>query len=122
MKYKDLLGFEFTFIVFIDDGMKITDLLRGAKVDGDTGVRKKLRWTEDAEKAMRALIGKITSYPVPRFPIHDINHPFTLTTNASSIAAAGALWQVQGEDNEYPISFCSKRLDETQGCWGELRD
>ena len=96
----------------------ITDLLRCAKVDGDTGVRKKLRWTEDAEEAMRVLIRKITSYPVLRFPIHDLNHPYTLTTDASRIAVAGALGQVQGENNEYPISFFSKRLDETQGCWG----
>ena len=84
----------------------INDLLRCAKVDGDTGVRKKLCWNKDAEKAMRALIGKITSYPVLRFPIHDINQPYT--------PVAGALGQVQGADNEYPISFFSKRLGGAQ--------
>ena len=51
-----------------------------------------------------------------RFPIHEHGYLYIRTTDASSIAVAGALSQIQ-DGCEYPISFYSRKLSEGQAKW-----
>ena len=91
----------------------ITSLLRRKN---QKGAQRKIDWSEEAESAMRLLIKKITEYPILRFPIHEHGYLYILTTDASSIAVAGALSQMQ-DGHEYPISFYSRKLSEGQSKW-----
>lgn len=75
------------------------------------------KWTKEAENALRSLIDRIVQAPILRFPILDGTVPFILTTDASSIAIAAAPSQVQN-DQEHPIAFFSRSLNDTENKWG----
>lgn len=75
------------------------------------------RWTEECETALRYLIDRVTHAPILRFPILDGKSPYILTTDASGVSVAAALAQVQN-GVEYPISFYSRSLNDTERRWG----
>jgi RNase H-like domain found in reverse transcriptase len=55
-------------------------------------------------------------------PSHIINWsiPFNIFTDASEFTVAGALSQTDGQGNERPIAFFSKKLNSTQRAWSTI--
>lgn len=68
----------------------LTDLTRG-------DVKKKIQWNEDAEKAFKEIRGALTSDVILSPP--DYSLPFTIYTDASLIAGAAVLTQIQSGEN-----------------------
>ena len=68
-------------------------------------------WTEECETAKRRLIMLITTAPILKFPC--FTEAFTLTTDASAVAIAGVLSQIQ-DGADHPISFYSRLLNKAE--------
>jgi hypothetical protein len=69
-------------------------------------------WDDDCEKAKNELIQHLTTAPILAFP--DFSAPFRLATDASAIAVAGVLSQLQKDGTEHPISYFSKALNKAE--------
>ena len=67
------------------------------------------RWTNKEEAAFTRLKDLLTSQPVLRLPTFD--RPFTLTTDASTVAVAGILEQPDDEGVLHPVAYCSRKLN-----------
>lgn len=68
---------------------------------------KKLRWTEDCEKAFQTLKDKLTSAPILSFA--DFSKPFILHVDASN-EGLGAVLSQEGDGRAHVIAYASRRL------------
>jgi hypothetical protein len=72
---------------------------------------EKFEWKPQCQNAFDELKIKLSTTPVLAYP--DFRLPFILTTDASKIAVAAVLSQVQG-GIERPISFASRQLNKAE--------
>ena len=66
-------------------------------------------WTRREEKAFTTIRDSLVSKPVLRLPTFD--RPFTLTTDASTVAIAGVLEQPDDDGHLHPVAYCSRKLN-----------
>jgi hypothetical protein len=76
-----------------------------------TKKEEKFEWKPQCQNAFDELKIKLSTTPVLAYP--DFRLPFILTTDASKIAVAAVLSQVQG-GIERPISFASRQLNKAE--------
>jgi hypothetical protein len=76
-----------------------------------TKKEKKIEWKPQCQNAFDELKIKLSTTPVLAHP--DFGLPFILTTDASKIAVAAVLSQVQG-GTERPISFASRQINNAE--------
>ena len=68
----------------------------------------KFEWTPEAEISFEELRGKLTSDDLLVYP--RFNWPFLVTCDASNTALGGVVSQLDDENRERPITFCSRAL------------
>ena len=68
----------------------------------------KFEWTPEAEISFEELRGKLTSDDLLVYPRFD--RPFLVTCDASNTALGGVVSQLDDENRERPITFCSRAL------------
>ena len=68
----------------------------------------KFPWTEEAEQAFVMLKSSLSSDDLLSYPKFD--SPFLVTCNASSVALVRVISQLDDEQKERPVSFCSRAL------------
>uniref|UniRef100_A0A914XU13 RNA-directed DNA polymerase n=1 Tax=Panagrolaimus superbus TaxID=310955 RepID=A0A914XU13_9BILA len=76
------------------------------------GENVKTNWTEEHEKAFRAIIRKLVEAPVlapPKF-----GQAFEIHTDASKEAAAAVLLQADDEDRLHPICYFSRKMNKAE--------
>ncbi len=72
-----------------------------------SSARRKVRWTEECDRAFRQVKDSIGNHSVLHSP--DFDKPFTLQTDASGVGLGGVL--LQEEDGEMkPVVFLSRKL------------
>jgi hypothetical protein len=72
---------------------------------------KKFEWDEQCQSAFEELKGKLSSTPVLAYP--DFKLPYILPTDASKIAVAAVLSQVQ-DGLERPLAFASRQINSAE--------
>jgi hypothetical protein len=79
-------------------------------------VDTKFFWGNDQHVAFDDLKNSLVTYPVLRLP--DINKPFILDTDASTISIGGIFQQLdETTGNKYVVSYYSRRLSEAEKKW-----
>ena len=77
----------------------------------------KFVWGTDQQIAFDDLRNSLMSYPVLRLP--NVNKPFILDTDASTIGIGGILQQLDEDSgNRYVVSYYSRRLSIAERKWG----
>ena len=65
-------------------------------------------WSNDCQAAFDTVKARLTERPILAFP--DFNRPFTLFTDASSVALGAVLSQQGHDGQEHPVAYASKSL------------
>eukprot|EP00752_Nemacystus_decipiens_P016023 g14325.t1 len=102
---------------FVEDFSAITapisDLLRNKKFSSKRARHVKVPFGPDQVNAFVECIKRLTTHPVMLLP--DWNLPFTLHTDASTLATGAVLTQeVDGGSRQGPVGYYSKRLSRAQ--------
>lgn len=74
--------------------------------------KRKFKWTPEAQQAFERIKSLLTSAPVLNNP--DFSKKFYLHCDASDFGIGAVLVQLDGEGNEKPIAFMSKKLNTSQ--------
>lgn len=69
-------------------------------------------WTPEAQKAFETLKDCLTTSPVLSHP--DFKRPFVIQCDASMTGVGSVLYQLDGDGNEHPIAFMSRKLNAAQ--------
>jgi RNase H-like domain found in reverse transcriptase len=71
-------------------------------------------WTDDCERAFNQLKCAFTSKPILRLP--DLNRPFTLKCDSSSIGRGAALLQSDPNDNDilHPVAHAGRKVNQSE--------
>lgn len=77
-----------------------------------TKKRTKFAWSEECEKSFLKLKEKLSNAITLSFI--DPNKTFLVTTDASAHSVAGVLSQIGDNNEEIPISFCSRKLNKVE--------
>ncbi|MCP3662411.1 MAG: hypothetical protein GY696_07945 [Gammaproteobacteria bacterium] len=72
---------------------------------------KKLSWSEEMEKELRALKQEFKDAPIRAVPVFDIDEPFKLTTDFSMKAMSAILSQVQDGHERLIVAMGHKMTD-----------
>ena len=80
----------------------------------------KISWNSAEQSAFDALKQALIDATNQPLSIIDWNKPFDIYTDASDIAIAGVLSQTDSQGNHRPISFFSKKLNDTQRKWSTI--
>ena len=94
-----LLGY---YHKFIQDFAKISHSLDALRKTN------KFKWLTEAEEAFETMKNKLTGDDLLIHP--KIDRPFLATCDASNIALGGVVSQLDDQQRERPVSFCSKAL------------
>ena len=81
----------------------LTELLKG---------KSNFAWSADCELAFNKLKAILSSSPILKSP--DFNKPFLLMTDASDFGVGAVLMQEDDLQNQLPIAYFSKKLNESQ--------
>ena len=81
--------------------MPLTELIKKNKPN-------KVNWTRPCERAFQQLKDMLTDYSILTTP--DWKRPFVLQTDASAVGIGYVLSQINGEGEEHPIAFGSRKL------------
>jgi hypothetical protein len=76
-----------------------------------TGKNQAFAWEHAQQEAFEALKAKLCTAPVLAFP--NFNRPFILTTDASKVAVAAILSQIQ-DGIERPVAYASRQLSKPE--------
>ena len=83
-------------------------------------IPSRIPWGDVEQKSfdtLKELLSRATEYKLNAI---DWNKPFNICTDASELAIAGVLSQTDDEGHEQPITFFSKKLDDTQRKWSTI--
>ena len=72
-------------------------------------------WGPDQERAFQLL--KIALQQAPVLTLPDFTRPFIVTTDCSGKCAGAVLAQLDANNDDHPIAFMSKKLNETEQRW-----
>ena len=89
------------------------DLLRNKEFSSKRARNKPVPWGSEQTKAFEEIIERLTTHPVLVLP--DWTQPFTVHTDASTLATGAVLTQeVDGGSRQGPVGYHSKRLSRAQ--------
>lgn len=74
--------------------------------------KTKFKWTEECDQAFNKLKHEFINVKTLGFP--DFKTPFIVSCDASNHSIAGMITQLNQEKEEIPISFCSRRLTQSE--------
>src|SRR5205085_11968746 len=69
-------------------------------------------WSEACQGAFELLKQYLVTTPILAFP--DFSKPFILSTDASGVGLGGVLSQVDDDNKEHPIAYCSRVLSQAE--------
>ena len=91
----------------------ISDILRNKEFSSKRARNKRVPWGPQQTKAFVETVEHLTTHPVLLLP--DWSQPFTLHTDASTMAAGSVLTQeVDGGERHGPVGYYSKRFSQAQ--------